>query len=62
MTKKNKFPMPFIISSQEAAKRIVHGMGKDDFEISFPKRLIIPMKLLKLLPNKIYFFLLNKII
>ncbi|MBD74252.1 MAG: hypothetical protein CMM96_02000 [Rickettsiales bacterium] len=62
MTKKNKFPMPFIISSQEAAKRIMHGMGKDDFEISFPKRLIIPMKLLKLLPNKIYFFLLNKII
>ena len=54
--------MPFIISSQEAAKRIMHGMGKDDFEISFPKRLIIPMKLLKLLPNKIYFFLLNKII
>lgn len=62
MTKKNKFYMPFIISSKEAAKRIEQKIHSNNFEISFPKRLIIPLKILRLLPYKLYFFFLKKIL
>tara|TARA_B100000989_G_scaffold148388_1_gene110573 strand:+ start:1190 stop:1939 length:750 start_codon:yes stop_codon:yes gene_type:complete len=62
MTKKNKFYMPFIISSKEAAKRIEKKLQSNNFEICFPKKLIIPLKILSLLPYKLYFFFLKKIL
>ncbi len=62
MTKKNKFPMPFILTSKEAAERIEKKIHTNSFEICFPKRLIIPMKLMRFLPNKLYFFFLKKIL
>ena len=60
MTDKNEFFMPFLMSSEEAARRIFNGIFSKKFEISFPKRLIIPMKLLRILPNSLYFFLMKK--
>ena len=62
MTDKNKFHMPFLMTTKEAAKRIICKLSDNDFEISFPKRLIYPMKILAMLPNKIYFFLVQKFI
>ncbi len=61
MTDKNDFPMPFLMTSAEAAKRIYKILPTNVFEIYFPKRLIWPMKLLQILPYKIYFFLMKKI-
>ena len=55
MTDKNKFKMPFLITSQKAAHRIADKINTNDFEIYFPKRLLLGMKLLKFLPNKLYF-------
>ena len=52
--------MPFLMSPEEAARRIFNGIFSRKFEISFPKRLIIPMKFLKILPNSLYFFLMKK--
>ena len=54
--------MPFIISAEEAAKRILVGIGSKKFEIAFPKRLVFPMTLLKLLPDSLFFFIAKKML
>ena len=62
MTEKNSFPMPFLMSSEKAAKIIFSKINSNVFEIYFPKMLLIPMKILSLLPYKIYFFLIKKFV
>ena len=62
MTDKNKFKMPFLITSEKAAHRIADKINTNDFEIYFPKRLLLGMKLLKFLPNKLYFKLIRKLV
>jgi len=61
MTDKNKFKMPFIKSADFAANKIYNGLVKsNNFEITFPKELTLIMKIFKILPYKIYFYLLSK--
>ena len=62
LTDKNDFEMPFIISAEEAAKRILMGIGSKKFEIAFPKRLVFPMTLLKFLPDSIFFAITKKML
>jgi short-subunit dehydrogenase len=62
MTDKNSFFMPFLMTPNNAAKKIFEKLESSEFEIFFPKKLIIPMKLLRLLPYSIYFFLIKKLI
>ena len=62
MTDKNKFPMPFLMSSEEAAQKIFNKLKSPEFEISFPKKLIIPMKILQIIPYKLYFFLIKNFV
>jgi len=50
-TDKNKFPMPFIISSNKAADIIERGMFSKKFEITFPLPMYLIMKGLQTLPN-----------
>jgi short-subunit dehydrogenase len=57
MTGKNKFSMPMILSADKAAKIIASDLLRNRFEIHFPKRLTWGMKILRLLPNWLYFFL-----
>ncbi len=52
LTDKNDFEMPFLMSSEEAAKRIIKGIEKRQRHIAFPKRLIWSLKLAGLLPAK----------
>lgn len=54
-TSTNNFPMPFIIPAEEAAERMVKGMEKAGFEITFPKRFTYGLKVLGLLPYGLYF-------
>ncbi len=62
MTDKNKFKMPFIKSKEFAADKIYNGLIKSNsFEITFPKELTLIMKLFKILPYKIYFYLISKL-
>jgi NAD(P)-dependent dehydrogenase (short-subunit alcohol dehydrogenase family) len=51
LTAVNRFPMPGLMSAPAAAERIVAGLAGDRFEIAFPRRLVWPMKLLRLLPG-----------
>jgi hypothetical protein len=56
MTDKNKFPMPMIKSPEYAAEKIFNGLTKKNtFEIHFPITFTIIMKLLKIMPNWLYF-------
>lgn len=50
MTAQNDFDMPFIISSDSAARAIIRGLDRRGFEVHFPWRLTWALKLLHLLP------------
>jgi short-subunit dehydrogenase len=61
LTDKIVFPMPFIKSPEFAAEKIFNGLTKSKaFEIHFPKSLTILLKFLRVLPYKIYLFLIDK--
>lgn len=60
LTDKNDFEMPMMIEPEEAAKAIADGLLKKNFEIHFPKKFTILMKLLRLLPNAVYFKIAGK--
>ncbi len=61
LTDKNKFPMPLIKSPEFAAEKMFIGLTKKNtFEIHFPKAFTMIMKLLKIMPNWLYFLLIRK--
>ena len=61
MTDKNKFAMPMIKSAEYAAEKMFTGLTKkNSFEIHFPIAFTMMMKLLKIMPNWLYFFLIKK--
>jgi len=61
MTDKNKFPMPMIRSPEYAAEKIFIGLTKKNvFEIHFPVTFTMLMKLLKIMPNWLYFMIASK--
>jgi NAD(P)-dependent dehydrogenase (short-subunit alcohol dehydrogenase family) len=59
-TAKNAFPMPALVSAEVAADRIAEGLKSSGFEITFPKRFAYTMKMLNLLPYRLYFWLVNR--
>jgi len=62
LTDKNDFPMPFLRSVEFAAEKIYFGLTKSSsFEIHFPKQLTLILKFLRILPYKIYLFLIYKL-
>ena len=61
LTAHNDFPMPALITPEEAAKAIVQGWTRGEFEIHFPKRFTWVMKLLRLLPHRWYFAAIRRI-
>ena len=61
LTDKNEFPMPFIKSPEFAAEKMFNGLTKSKaFEIHFPKALTLFLKFLRVLPYKIYLFVIDK--
>ena len=62
LTDKNKFPMPMIKSPEYAAEKIFIGLTKKNiFEIHFPVAFTMLMKLLKIMPNWLYFMIASKV-
>lgn len=60
-TRSNPFPMPFLLSVEEAAAEIRMGLSSTtSFEIAFPKPFVRRLKLLRLLPYRAYFALLAR--
>jgi short-subunit dehydrogenase len=60
MTADHDFPMPFLMSAEEAARRIADGMTSGGFEIAFPRRLVWASKFARILPYALYFPLLAR--
>jgi NAD(P)-dependent dehydrogenase (short-subunit alcohol dehydrogenase family) len=55
LTAGNRFEMPALLTPEQAAGHIVSGWEKGRFEIHFPKRFTLWLKLLRLLPHGLYF-------
>ena len=63
LTDKNTFEMPFIKSPKFAADKMFKGLVKGGaFEITFPKELTTLLKILRILPYRVYLFLINKFV
>ena len=63
LTDKNEFDMPFIRSTEFAAEKIYKGLiNSKSFEVHFPKQLTFTLKFLRILPYKIYLFLVDKLV
>ena len=61
LTEKNNFKMPALITTDEAASRILSGLKDGKFEIHFPKRFTIWLKLFNILPDWLYFRIMKSI-
>lgn len=60
LTDKNNFDMPSLISTERAAEYILAGLLKKNFEIHFPPKFTYLLKLIRIIPYKYYFLLINK--
>ena len=60
LTARNDFRMPHLISADEAAASLVAGLRAGDFEIHFPHAFTRQLKLLRLLPYRLYFALVRR--
>jgi NADP-dependent 3-hydroxy acid dehydrogenase YdfG len=56
MTKVNKFPMPGILTVEDASQRIIAGLIAKRYEIAFPFGLVAAMKIARIVPNRLYFW------
>ncbi len=55
LTAQNDFEMPSLITAGQAAEAMLAGWARGAFEIHFPRRFTCSMKLLRLLPYRLYF-------
>lgn len=55
LTAQNDFTMPALISADEAAGHILAGLARGDFHVHFPKRFTGWLRVLRLLPYRLYF-------
>jgi len=62
LTAKNTFPMPAMITPQQAARAIARRLDDTGFEIAFPRAFIWVMKLLRRLPYRLYFALTRRMV
>jgi short-subunit dehydrogenase len=60
LTDRNDFPMPNLISAEDAAREIMDGLRAGAFEIHFPRAFTRKLKLLRLLPYRLYFWLVRR--
>jgi short-subunit dehydrogenase len=54
MTAKNKFPMPFLMSAEKAAKIIISGIKKEKRIIQFPLPTVLGEKLMRIVPDFLF--------
>jgi NAD(P)-dependent dehydrogenase (short-subunit alcohol dehydrogenase family) len=54
LTAGNRFPMPFMIEADEAARDICDGLERERTEIVFPARMALLMKASRFVPNRVW--------
>jgi NAD(P)-dependent dehydrogenase (short-subunit alcohol dehydrogenase family) len=60
LTAQNTFHMPALIGPEEAARQMLQGWAKGDFEIHYPKRFTRWLKFMRVLPYRWYFALVRR--
>ncbi|MFK7942937.1 MAG: SDR family NAD(P)-dependent oxidoreductase [Paracoccaceae bacterium] len=61
-TSVNEFEMPMLMQPEEAAQKIVEGLGKPGFEIRFPWQFAAFLRAVGLLPNRAYIWAVRKVL
>lgn len=61
LTAQNDFAMPALLSPEDAARYTLNGLAKGDFEIHYPRRFTLILKLLRCLPYGLYFRLVGRL-
>ena len=61
LTQKNDFRMPALISAEDAARATLAGIAAGCFEIHYPKRFTLWLKLLRILPYRLQFAAVRRI-
>ena len=61
LTAGNDFPMPALLTPEQAAAEMIRGWERGEFLIHFPKRFSRFMLLLRLLPYRAYFALVHRL-
>ncbi len=62
LTRRNDFPMPFLISADAAVESILAGLKSKRFEIVFPWKMALAIKFLALLPDRLRFALTRRMV
>ena len=57
LTDQNELPMPFLMSADDGARRLIDGLNKRKFDITFPTRFALLMRGVRCLPDALYFWL-----
>ena len=60
LTAQNTFHMPALMQPEDAARAMLHGWAQGAFEIHYPKRFTRWLKLMRLLPYRVYFALVRR--
>ena len=60
LTAQNEFHMPALIQPEQAAQAMLRDWAKGRFEIHYPKRFTLWLKLLRVLPYRWYFYLVRR--
>ncbi|MGC8702606.1 MAG: SDR family NAD(P)-dependent oxidoreductase [Thiomonas sp.] len=60
LTAQNTFAMPALITPEQAAQALLQGLEAGRFDIHFPRRFTLWLKLLRLLPRGLYFSLISR--
>ena len=53
LTQKNDFPMPFMMSVEQAVRCMIKQLEKRKLEVDFPRRLTWPLKLMSMFPGSL---------
>lgn len=60
LANKNDFDMPALMPVDKAAQAMVRGIERGGFEVTFPRRFTWLLKVLRLLPHPIYFWIMRR--
>ena len=60
LTAQNNFQMPALLSPEQAAQAMLKGWAQGAFDIHFPKRFTLWLKLMRLMPYRLYFALVRR--
>ncbi|CDG85099.1 SDR family NAD(P)-dependent oxidoreductase [Janthinobacterium agaricidamnosum] len=61
LTAGNDFKMPALMTAEAAAQQLLHGIERGAFHIHFPRRFTNSLRLARLLPYRLYFWLVRKV-